>query len=178
MLASGDTVSLGEDPVRGCTVCDRLKEVTIFGPSQAAAVLSGLSSLRSKRHRTAHTIVQIRVDIVDSDGLRKVNHRRGFARSVAVVNVGVASICPQTGRLAMIDMGGFDKSPYPRESTVDARLRKSVNQSVLAFGRVIQALARNDPRVPYRFVAFWHTKQPVANLMPMVQGLQVDALSV
>ncbi len=57
----------------------------------------------------------------------------------------------QTGRMTMVDLGSNEAPATDKRDAV-----KTTNQSLFTFARVIQALARQDARVPYRSVSPLH----------------------
>jgi hypothetical protein len=63
----------------------------------------------------------------------------------------------QVGRLTLVDLGGEQSAtmpPSPHGRAQEAyRDMKTCNQSLLTLNRVIQALAKHETRIPYRFAA-------------------------
>ncbi len=60
----------------------------------------------------------------------------------------------QHSALTLIDLAGSESVGRSGAEGARAAEAGKINQSLLTLGRVINALASNDPHIPYRCVAF------------------------
>lgn len=125
-----------EDPARGGTFCQNLHEVELEGPDQILDLLS-FANERARRQETtlnklssrSHRVLMLFNEFVGSDGLKKL------------------------GRLTIVDLAGSESAGTAGSEAARRLETKNINQSLLTFGRVIQALTdRNPGRIPYRYV--------------------------
>jgi kinesin family protein 11 len=63
-----------------------------------------------------------------------------------------ADALDELGCLTIVDLAGSEC--VGRSGATDARLLEAgnINKSLLTLGRVINSLANNEPRIPYRYV--------------------------
>ena len=143
---------LVEDPRRG-VVCQNLTEVPIANVDEAMALLAAgnrrcqvAATAKNDRSNRAHRVFIVTTSFTKSLGraLREADN------IIAGKSSGSASDMDDMGCLTIVDLAGSEC--VGRSGATDVRLLEAsnINKSLLTLGRVINALANNEPRIPYR----------------------------
>lgn len=82
--------------------------------------------------------------------MNKQSNRAHRIFSIIVTMPGVEKAEPREGVMTLVDLAGSESIGRSKAEGKHATEAKNINRSLLTLGRVINALAQNDPHVPYR----------------------------
>lgn len=122
---------LVDDPVRG-TVCHGLSEVVVTDTEQVMSLLSEAES----RCRVSET----KMNKMSNRAHRVLTLLASYTRTTGVVHTA----------LTLVDLAGSESVARSGAEGAMAKEAGNINKSLLTLGRVINALACNEPHIPYR----------------------------